>query len=174
MAKLELRRSRRSGAIMKTILRIAALAGGVFGLATIGFAQTAAPAPPAPPSPTPTGTAPPLQAAASDGTMLLTVFMRHDQSKNLKEINETIAKNGYFDQFPPPGVEVVSWYVVMGVGADRDPEAAARKAARGQRGARKHHLGPLPDGLLSDLRLQAVGRAAKADDAGATAVSMSP
>ena len=63
---------------MKTILRIAALAGGVFGLATIGFAQTAAPAPPAPPSPTPTGTAPPLQAAAGDGTMLLTVFMRHD------------------------------------------------------------------------------------------------
>ena len=101
---------------MKTILRIAALAGGVFGLATIGFAQTAAPAPPAPPSPTPTGTAPPLQAAAGDGTMLLTVFMRHDQSKNLKEINETIAKNGYFDQFPSPGVEVVSWYVVMGIG----------------------------------------------------------
>jgi len=48
--------------------------------------------------------------------MLLTVFLRHDQSKNLKEINETIAKNGYFDQFPPPGVEVVSWYVVMGIG----------------------------------------------------------
>ena len=101
---------------MKTILLTAALAGGVFSLTTIGFAQTATPAPPAPPSPTPTGTAPPLQANAGDGTMLLTVFMRHDQSKNLKEINETIAKNGYFDQFPPPGVEVVSWYVVMGIG----------------------------------------------------------
>jgi len=101
---------------MKTILLTAALAGGVFSLTTIGFAQTATPAPPAPPSPIPTGTAPPLQANAGDGTMLLTVFMRHDQSKNLKEINETIAKNGYFDQFPPPGVEVVSWYVVMGIG----------------------------------------------------------
>ena len=67
-------------------------------------------------SSTPTGTAPPLQQNASDGTMLLTVFLRHDQSKNLKEINEAIAKNGYFDQFPPPGVEVVSWYVVMGIG----------------------------------------------------------
>jgi hypothetical protein len=65
---------------------------------------------------TPTGTAPPLQQSAGDGTMLRTVFLRHDQSKNLKEINETIAKNGYFDQFPPPGVEVVSWYVVMGIG----------------------------------------------------------
>jgi len=30
------------------------------------------------------------------GQMMLTVFLRHDQSKNLKEINETIAKNGYF------------------------------------------------------------------------------
>ena len=61
------------------------------------------------------GTAPPIQQTG-DGQMLLTVFMRHDQSKNLKEINETIWKNGYFDQFPPAGVEVVSWYVVMGIG----------------------------------------------------------
>jgi hypothetical protein len=50
------------------------------------------------------------------GTMLLTVFLRHDQSKTLKEINETLWKNGYFDQFPPAGTEVVSWYVVMGIG----------------------------------------------------------
>ncbi len=106
---------------MKAILCAVTLVGG---LASAADAQTAAPSSPAvplaapsgAPSPTPTGTAPPLQATAGDGTMLLTVFMRHDQSKNLKEINETIAKNGYFDQFPPPGVEVVSWYVVMGIG----------------------------------------------------------
>ena len=55
-------------------------------------------------------------AAGGDGKMMLTVFMRHDQSKTLKEINETIQKNGYFEQFPPEGVEVVSWYVVMGIG----------------------------------------------------------
>jgi hypothetical protein len=36
--------------------------------------------------------------------------------KNLKEINGTIKKNGYFDQFPSKGVEVVSWYVAMGIG----------------------------------------------------------
>ena len=101
---------------MKRIVCAAVLAGGVFSLASTGLAQTAAPAPPAGPPLTPTGTAPPLQQSAGDGTMLLTVFLRHDQSKNLKEINETIAKNGYFDQFPPPGVEVVSWYVVMGIG----------------------------------------------------------
>ena len=58
----------------------------------------------------------PIQQGAGDGMMLMTVFMRHDQSKNLKEINEIIHKNGYFDQFPPAGVEVVSWHVVMGIG----------------------------------------------------------
>jgi uncharacterized protein with GYD domain len=65
--------------------------------------------------PAATSTVAPI-APGGDGKMMLTVFMRHDQSKNLKEINETIAKNGYFEQFPPEGVEVVSWYVVMGIG----------------------------------------------------------
>lgn len=64
---------------------------------------------------TPPGTvAPPREAG--EGMMMLTVFMRHDQAKNLKEINEALFRQGYFDQFPPAGVEIVSWYVVMGVG----------------------------------------------------------
>jgi hypothetical protein len=50
------------------------------------------------------------------GTILLTVFLKHDQSKNLGEINGELAKNGYYKQFPPQGVEVVSWYVMMGIG----------------------------------------------------------
>ena len=61
------------------------------------------------------GTAPPIRETG-ENTMMLTVFMRHDQAKNLKEINEALFKQGYFDQFPPAGVEVVSWYVVMGIG----------------------------------------------------------
>lgn len=64
----------------------------------------------------PAATAPPIQQGAGDGTMLLMIIMKHDQSKNLNEINETIRKNGYFEQFPPAGTEVVSWHVVMGVG----------------------------------------------------------
>ena len=48
--------------------------------------------------------------------MLLTIFLRHDQAKNLGEINDQLWKNGYFDKFPPEGVEVVSWYVAMGIG----------------------------------------------------------
>jgi uncharacterized protein with GYD domain len=49
-------------------------------------------------------------------TMLLTVFLKHDQSKTLNEINEQLFRNGYYDKFPPEGIEVVSWYVVMGIG----------------------------------------------------------
>ena len=51
------------------------------------------------------GTAPPIAPSTGDPNMM-----------SLNEINELIHKQGYFDQFPPAGVEVVSWYVVMGIG----------------------------------------------------------
>jgi hypothetical protein len=61
--------------------------------------------------------APPATAApAQGGSFLLTVFLKHDQSKNLAEINDQLWRNGYFDKFPPEGVEVVSWYIVMNIG----------------------------------------------------------
>jgi hypothetical protein len=65
---------------------------------------------------TPTQPKPPEGASAPAPTMLLTVFLKHDQSKTLNEINEQLFRNGYYDKFPPPGIEVVSWYVVMGIG----------------------------------------------------------
>lgn len=48
--------------------------------------------------------------------ILLTIFLRHDQSRPLAELNAQLEKNGWYAKFPPPGVEVVSWYVMMGVG----------------------------------------------------------
>ena len=54
--------------------------------------------------------------ASPDGGFLLTVFLRHDQSKTLGEINAQLRSNGYYRKFPPAGIEVVSWYVVMGIG----------------------------------------------------------
>jgi len=50
------------------------------------------------------------------GSILLTVFLRHDQSKTLGEINQALEQHGYYDKFPPKGIEVVSWYIMMGVG----------------------------------------------------------
>jgi hypothetical protein len=55
-------------------------------------------------------------AQTENGVFLLTVFLRHDQSKTLPEINERLKENGYYKKFPPDGVEVVSWYVMMGIG----------------------------------------------------------
>ena len=50
------------------------------------------------------------------GTFLLTIFLRHDETKTLGEINDHLRQTGWYKDFPPPGVEVVSWYVMMGIG----------------------------------------------------------
>jgi hypothetical protein len=49
-------------------------------------------------------------------TILLTIFLKHDQSKNLETIQAHLAATGWWDRFPPKGVEIVSWNVVMGIG----------------------------------------------------------
>ena len=56
------------------------------------------------------------QAATSQDSILLTAFLKHDQSKTLDQINEQLKRQDYYKKFPPPGVEIVSWYVMMGVG----------------------------------------------------------
>ena len=53
---------------------------------------------------------------AEKGTFLLTIFLKHDQSKNLGEIHAQLAKTEFVKNFPPEGVEIVSWYVMMGIG----------------------------------------------------------
>ena len=55
-------------------------------------------------------------ADAGKGSFLLTIFLRHDQSKTLEQINQHLQASGYFKKFPPEGIDVVSWYVMMGVG----------------------------------------------------------
>jgi len=47
---------------------------------------------------------------------MLTVFLKHDQSRPLSELNAQLDRQGYYKAFPPAGIEVVSWYVMMGVG----------------------------------------------------------
>ena len=47
---------------------------------------------------------------------MLTIFLRHDETKTLDEINQHLKSTGWYKSFPPPGVEVISWYVLMGVG----------------------------------------------------------
>jgi hypothetical protein len=49
-------------------------------------------------------------------TILLTIFLKHDQSKNLEGIQGHLSATGWWERFPPKGVEIVSWNVVMGIG----------------------------------------------------------
>ena len=72
-----------------------------------------------------TGEPPPVAAEAPPaasavvpqaGSFLLTIFLRHDQTKTLDQINEHLRQTGWYDKFPPEGVDIVSWYVMMGVG----------------------------------------------------------
>jgi hypothetical protein len=56
------------------------------------------------------------QEPGADGKIMLTVFLRHDQSKTVDEINDHLEKTGFRKNFPPEGVEIVSYHIVMGVG----------------------------------------------------------
>ena len=84
------------------LMAIAVLAG-VLAFNPAAVAQTAA-APTQNAAPTP------------DNAVLLTIFLKHDQSRPLSELNAQLDKQGYYKTFPPAGVEVVSWYVMMGIG----------------------------------------------------------
>ena len=94
--------SRRWGALMAA----AALAAVLIGVDGRALAQTASP------SPAPAENA----TATADNAMLLTIFMKHDQSRPLGELNAQLERQGFYKAFPPAGVEVLSWYVVMGIG----------------------------------------------------------
>ena len=55
-------------------------------------------------------------APTSDNAIMLTIFLKHDQSRPLSELNAQLEKQGFYKAFPPAGIEVVSWYVMMGIG----------------------------------------------------------
>ena len=56
------------------------------------------------------------QPTAPQDSFLLTIFLKHDQSKALDQVNEQLKRQDYLKKFPPEGIEVVSWYIMMGIG----------------------------------------------------------
>ena len=46
-------------------------------------------------------------------TILITVFLRHDQSNNLEAVQTRLKDADWWERFPPQGIDVVSWYVAM-------------------------------------------------------------
>jgi hypothetical protein len=63
-----------------------------------------------------TETTPPAPPASTDDRILLTVFLRHDQSRSLAEIQRIQDEQGFYKEFPPAGTRVLTWHVVMGIG----------------------------------------------------------
>ncbi|MGH8289605.1 MAG: hypothetical protein ACREV7_11335 [Steroidobacteraceae bacterium] len=49
-------------------------------------------------------------------SMLLTIFLKHDQSQDLDALIAKLDAKGWWEHFPPEGVEIVGWNVVMGIG----------------------------------------------------------
>jgi hypothetical protein len=78
--------------------------------------------------------------------VLLTVILKHDQSRNLDEITKLQEESGFWAKVPPDGIGIESWYVVMGLGhivtlrvpparlreVNRSIEASAWKAFRSE------------------------------------------
>ena len=67
-----------------------------------------------------------MHAPASE-SILLTIFLKHDQSQNLTEIQRLQEEQGFWKAFPPEGTTVVSWYVMMGLGQVVTLEVPASK-----------------------------------------------
>jgi hypothetical protein len=51
-----------------------------------------------------------------ESKILLTVFLRHDQSKNLEQILAHAKRTGLYRDFPPEGTELISCTVAMSFG----------------------------------------------------------
>lgn len=56
------------------------------------------------------------QSENASETMLMTVFLRHDQSNNLDAVQTKLKDADWWERFPPEGVEIVNWTVAMGFG----------------------------------------------------------
>src|SRR5258706_14201116 len=85
-----------------SLTAMAALAGVLAFNSGAGAQTAAAPAENAAPTP--------------DNAVMLTIFLKPDQSRPLSELNAQLERQGYYKAFPPAGIEVVSWYVMMGIG----------------------------------------------------------
>ena len=108
----------------RSLLAIAALTGMLaFGPGAV--AQTTAPAENAAPTP--------------DNAVLLTIFLKHDQSRPLGELNAQLEKQGYYKAFPPTGVEDVVEYEARAGGEFGARGAVHVVEGRAVRAAHQHH-----------------------------------
>jgi hypothetical protein len=99
-------RSLKAPRLSRSLMAMAAIAA-VLSLSSAAGAQTA---------PAPASTPAENAAPTADNALMLTIFFKHDQSRPLSELNAQLERQGFYKAFPPAGIEVVSWYVMMGIG----------------------------------------------------------
>jgi hypothetical protein len=99
-------RSLKAPRLSRSLMAMAAIAA-VLSLSSAAGAQTA---------PAPASTPAENAAQTADNALMLTIFFKHDQSRPLSELNAQLERQGFYKAFPPAGIEVVSWYVMMGIG----------------------------------------------------------
>ncbi|ADB39251.1 hypothetical protein [Spirosoma linguale] len=58
----------------------------------------------------------PQRAQTSSDSIMITIFLKHQQDKSLKQIQEIQNQNKFLEMFPPKEARVISWYVMMGIG----------------------------------------------------------
>ncbi len=78
----------------------------------LALAQVPTTTPPAPA----TGPSMVPPVPVSSDSVLVTIFLKHQQDKNLPEIRRILESQGFWDMFPPAEARVVSWTIAMGLG----------------------------------------------------------
>jgi hypothetical protein len=96
---------------------------------------------------------PPSQndALTPDNAVMLTIFLKPDETRPLAELNAQLERSGFYKAFPPAGVEVVSWNIVMGIGQVVTLRLPAPRLREVNRIFRDYSVGRLPHRILSDL-----------------------
>lgn len=56
------------------------------------------------------------QKDSKSDSIMVTIFLKHQQDKNLDSLQAIQQKNKFLEMFPPSSARVVSWYVMMGIG----------------------------------------------------------
>ncbi|WP_245189325.1 hypothetical protein [Lunatimonas salinarum] len=56
------------------------------------------------------------QEQVKNDSIMITIFLKHHQDKNIDELIEIRERNGFTENFPPASARVMSWYVMMGIG----------------------------------------------------------
>jgi hypothetical protein len=56
------------------------------------------------------------RAQQSQDSVMITIFLKHQEDKNLDSIQAIQNKNHFSELFPPKSARVISWYVMMGIG----------------------------------------------------------